>query len=252
MREIVFDTETTGVNREEDRLVEIGMVETEDKVPTGRDFHVYLNPGRPVDPEAVDVHGLTDAFLRDKPGFEEIAADMLRFVGDAKLVAHNAGFDAGFINNELTRHGFDALPKERFIDTLEMARKAFPGAKATLDALCKRFKVDATRRTKHGALLDAQLLSEVYIGLSGGRQRSLGLDPTANANQSAQTGADRIARQAARPRRKLVRATVSAEERARHRHFLAEKIPNAIWLERDQVDATAADGAPTETAQEAA
>lgn len=176
MREIVFDTETTGLDPlQGHRVVEIGCVELMNHVATGKVFHAYLNPGRSMPSEAAMVHGLTDEFLADKPMFEQVVDDFLSFIGDAPLVAHNAGFDMSFVNAELTRAGFAILPKERAIDTVLMARKKFPGAPASLDALCKRFNVSLADRKLHGALLDARLLAEVYLELCGGRQPGLAM-----------------------------------------------------------------------------
>ncbi len=174
MREIVLDTETTGLDPlRGDRLVEIGCVEVENYISTGNIFHVYLNPERDMPSEAAMVHGLTDAFLADKPVFAEKVDDFLTFIGESPLVIHNASFDMGFVNAELTRCGYRCLPMERSIDTVTMARRKYPGAPASLDALCKRFNIDASCRKFHGALLDAQLLSEVYLELRGGRQPGL-------------------------------------------------------------------------------
>jgi len=174
MREIVLDTETTGLDPlRGDRIVEIGCVEVENYISTGKTFHVYLNPERDMPSEAAMVHGLTDAFLADKPLFAERVDDFLTFIGSSSLVIHNASFDMGFVNAELARCGYSRLPMERAIDTVAMARRLFPGAPASLDALCKRFNVDASGRKLHGALLDAHLLSEVYLELRGGRQPGL-------------------------------------------------------------------------------
>jgi DNA polymerase-3 subunit epsilon len=177
MREIVFDTETTGINPlAGDKLVEIGCVELFNHMPTGRTYHQYINPERDVPIEAVNVHGLTEVFLKDKPTFSEIVTDFLEFIGDeAKLIAHNAEFDMGFMNAELAACGFPSLDKRRVIDTLTMARKKFPGSPASLDALCRRFEIDNSNRTLHGALLDSELLAEVYLELIGGRQHGLTL-----------------------------------------------------------------------------
>ena len=171
MREIVFDTETTGLSPlTGDRLVEIGCVELVNKVETGRTFHAYFNPGRPMPTEAQLVHGLTDAFLADKPNFHDLCEDLLEFIGDAPLVAHNASFDFGFLNHELGSCGRALVCLSRMIDTLALARQRHPGAKHSLDALCTRYGVDRSLRVKHGALIDAQLLAQVYVELTGGRQ----------------------------------------------------------------------------------
>lgn len=176
MREIIFDTETTGLDPlQGHRIVEIGCVELHNHVPTGRTFHSYLNPERDMPVEASLVHGLTEEFLAKQPLFAEVADKFLEFIGDAPLVAHNAMFDLGFINAELKRHGFSILPDSRIVDTLGIARKMFPGAPASLDALCKRFAVDISNRQLHGALLDARLLADVYLELRGGRQPDLAI-----------------------------------------------------------------------------
>ena len=176
MREIVFDTETTGLNASEDRIVEIGGIEVVDGVATGRTLHHYVNPGgRPVHPDAEAVHGITDAFLADKPRFEAVADEIALFFDGARLVAHNAPFDVAFLNAEFARIGRPAVPSARVRDTLSMARQKFPGANNTLDGLCKRFGIDNSGREKHGALLDSELLADVYVELNGGRQASLGL-----------------------------------------------------------------------------
>ena len=180
MREIVFDTETTGFKFSEgDRLVEIGCVELVNRVETGRTFHAYYCPERSMPAEAMAVHGLTDVFLADKPLFAAGVAALLDFLGDAPLVAHNAGFDFGFLNGELGRVGFAPVcVRTRFVDTLAIARTRHPGAKHTLDALCGRYGIDRSHRVLHGALLDAQLLAQVYVELMGGRQIGLGLAST--------------------------------------------------------------------------
>lgn len=177
MREIVFDTETTGLNPDKgDRLVEIGAVELLNHLPTGRTFHKYLNPQRPVPAEAVRIHGLDDDFLRDKPVFAQVVDEFLAFIGpDSRLIAHNATFDMRFLNMELGLQKRPPLRSERIIDTLMMARDRFPGANNTLDGLCRRFGVDNASRTLHGALLDSELLAEVYLELIGGRQTGFDL-----------------------------------------------------------------------------
>ncbi|MFD0936414.1 DNA polymerase III subunit epsilon, partial [Methylobacterium trifolii] len=183
LREIVLDTETTGTDAKNgDRLIEIGCVELFNHIPSGKTFHRYVNPQRAVSEGAFAVHGLSDAFLSDKPAFSAIAADLLAFCGDARLVIHNAPFDVGFLNMEYARLGAQApkpIALEAVVDTLPMARRKHPGAPNNLDALCSRYGIDTTRRTKHGALLDAQILAEVYIELLGGKQASLGLGAVA-------------------------------------------------------------------------
>ena len=180
MKEIVFDTETTGLDPfSGDKLVEIGAVELEDHLPTGRKFHQYINPMRSMSEEVIKIHGLTEEFLSDKPTFEEICADFLDFIGtDSMLVAHNAAFDMRFINCELASVGREKIPDSRVIDTLLIARKKFPGSSVNLDELCKRFHIDNSARTVHGALLDAELLAEVYLELLGGKEPGLILAPT--------------------------------------------------------------------------
>jgi DNA polymerase-3 subunit epsilon len=228
MREIVFDTETTGLSPAGgDRMVEIGCVEMFNRVETGRTFHSYFNPGRPMPSEAEAVHGLSDRFLSDKPGFHERCEDLLAFIGDSPMVAHNASFDFGFINHELGQCGRPLVCTSRMIDTLVLARQKFPGAKHSLDALCTRFGVDRSQRIKHGALLDAQLLAQVYVELTGGRQ--IGLTLVAELIEEA--GADPAAAEAA-----SIAITVrpprphgpSEEELARHAAFMAG-IADPIW-----------------------
>jgi len=184
MREIVLDTETTGMEPADgDRLVEIGAVELVNHLPTGRTYHQYINPERDVPAEAVAVHGLTAERLANEPTFGEIVGDFLDFIGeDAKLVIHNAAFDVKFLNAELKMFGFPSLEWKRIVDTLDMARKKFPGSPANLDALCRRFNIDNSNRTLHGALLDSELLAEVYLELLGGRQHGLGISMDASAS----------------------------------------------------------------------
>ncbi len=176
MREIIFDTETTGLDpRSGDRMVEIGCIELVNRVPTGQTFHCYFNPDRDMPAAAEAVHGLSITFLSDKPRFHQQAAALLEFLGDAPLVAHNAGFDFGFLNAELEICGLDHVGRDRMIDTVALARVRHPGAKLSLDALCSRYGIDRSHRTKHGALLDAELLMQLYIELTGGRQIGLEL-----------------------------------------------------------------------------
>lgn len=222
MREIVLDTETTGLDPlTGDRIVEIGCVELINHIPTGESFHTYLNPERAMAEAAFQVHGLSDAFLADKPRFAEIVERFLDFIGDAPLIIHNAEFDMRFINAEMNRMSMAPLPATRAIDTLRMARQRFPGAQASLDALCRRFGIDNSKRDKHGALLDADLLAAVYLELIGGRQPTLGL--AAGAAESIQV---RVAAQ--RPVRPARPFAPSAEELAAHVAFLA-KIKEPIW-----------------------
>lgn len=179
MREIIFDTETTGLDKNEDRVIEIGAVELVNRFTTGRTFHVYINPdGRNVHPDAQRIHGISNADLAGKPRFAEIADEFCEFIEGAKLVAHNAGFDTEFINAEFSRLGLPAIGNDRVIDTLQLARRKHPMGPNSLDALCKRYAIDNSHRTLHGALLDAELLAEVYLELIGGRQAALGLVST--------------------------------------------------------------------------
>jgi len=223
MREIIFDTETTGLDhRQGHRIVEIGCVELMNHVPTGRTYQTYLNPERDMPTEASMVHGLTDEFLAKQPLFSEVADQFLEFIGDAPLVAHNADFDMGFINAELKRHGFALLDASRAIDTVMMARKMFPGAPASLDALCKRFGVDASGRQLHGALLDARLLADVYLELRGGRQPDLAMAVTAVVEAVVEENI--ISREHRAPRIHVP----SEEELHAHEAFLA-LIKDPLW-----------------------
>ena len=226
MREIVFDTETTGLSPAGgDRMVEIGCIEMVGRVETGRHFHAYFNPDRPMPSEAEAVHGLNDIFLSDKPRFSDKAEELLEFIADSPLVAHNAGFDFGFLNHELQQCGRPAICMSRMVDTLVLARTRHPGAKHSLDALCTRFGVDRSHRIKHGALLDAQLLAQVYIELTGGRQIGLGLVaavPAAVAD--ALTPGNAVQRLLREPRPHAA----TPEEVERHRAFVA-RIVNPLW-----------------------
>lgn len=176
MREIIFDTETTGLDPQSgDRMVEIGCIEMVNRVPTGQTFHAYFNPDRSMPAQAEAVHGLSETFLADKPRFAERARELIDFLGDSPLVAHNAGFDFGFLNAELAICGMEAVSRDRMVDTVALARTRHPGAKLSLDALCSRYGIDRSHRTRHGALLDAELLAQVYVELNGGRQIGLEL-----------------------------------------------------------------------------
>ncbi len=236
MREIIFDTETTGLDpKTGDRMVEIGCIEMVGRVETGRTFHAYFNPDRDMPPEAERVHGLSAAFLATKPRFAEQVDELLAFLGDAPLVAHNAGFDFGFLNNELDLISRDPISIDRMVDTVALARKRHPGAKLSLDALCTRYGIDRSHRVKHGALLDAELLAQVYVELNGGRQIGLGLidnGPGSDAETLAATNATPNApwhRPAGdKPRREPRPHVASPEELERHRAFIAG-IDNAIW-----------------------
>ncbi|MBQ8785098.1 MAG: DNA polymerase III subunit epsilon [Alphaproteobacteria bacterium] len=229
VREIVFDTETTGLNPEHgDRLVEIGAIELINHIPTGKTYHQYINPQRSVPEEVVKVHGLTEEFLKDFPVFDDIADDFVDFVGeDGILVAHNASFDMKFINYELQKSGREEFSKDRVIDSLEIARKMFPGAKNNLDALCKRYGVDNSSRTFHGALLDADLLAQVYFELMGGAEPSMLSNSNDNSNKASNTFSDFEVERIFRKAREF---TLSEEEEQAHREFLKKNIKNAIWL----------------------
>ena len=231
MREIVFDTETTGLSPNDGhRLVEIGCIELVNRVQTGRHFHAWFNPDRSMPPEAEAVHGLSAVFLSDKPGFAERAADLLEFVGDSPLIAHNAAFDFGFLNWELKTIGLPLVCMTRMIDTLAIARTRHPGAKHSLDALCTRYGIDRSHRIKHGALLDAELLAQLYVELTGGRQIGLMLRPEPVSTMPVQQilgsrpAAAPVVARAARPH------AASSEELARHARFVA-KLVDPLWGE---------------------
>ncbi len=229
MREIALDTETTGLNPDEgDRIVEIGAVEMINHVPTGQVYHQYINPERPMPAEAQAVHGLSDEFLADKPLFAHVADDFLAFVGDAALVIHNAVFDMRFINAELTRIGHEPLPMSRAIDTLEVARRRFPGAQNSLDALCRRFSVDNSGRDLHGALLDAELLAKVYLELMGGRQPGFGLLDVGR-NGAGRDGVTQGKAWKPGPRPRKLPPRLSDEERRRHAEFVETLGGDALW-----------------------
>ncbi|MDM7457789.1 MAG: DNA polymerase III subunit epsilon [Paracoccus sp. (in: a-proteobacteria)] len=229
MREIVLDTETTGFDAEgADRIVEIGALELMNHLPTGQTFHVYINPERAMPTEAFEVHGLGDDFLRDKPRFKEIAADFLAFIGDdAPLVIHNATFDMRFLNAELHRNGDAPIPMSRALDTLEIARRRFPGAPASLDALCRRFGIDNSGRSLHGALLDAELLAEVYLELIGGRQPDLVLDRPANVDQVGLSTDGGCSKRS--PRQRPLPSRLTEAEAAAHAEFVASLGPDSVW-----------------------
>ena len=225
MREIVLDTETTGLDPASgDRIVEIGCVELIDHFPTGANFHVYINPERGMPAEAERVHGLSAEFLADKPLFAAITAEFFDFIGDAPLVIHNAGFDMKFLNAELARIGHDILDDARAIDTLAMARIKFPGARVSLDELCKRFDIDNTERTKHGALLDADLLAQVYLELLGGRQKRFILAPVDGLAVVTEDS------RPVRVRPDPLPSLITPQEREAHAAFVAKELGEAaIW-----------------------
>lgn len=224
MREIVLDTETTGLKPEEGhRIVEIGAVELLNHVPTGRVWHEYIDPQRDMPEEAYAIHGISEKMLAGKPVFRKLALPFLEFIGDAQLVIHNAAFDMKFINAELAGCALPGIPEARAVDTLAIARRKFPGAASSLDALCKRFGIDNSAREKHGALLDAELLAEVYLDLIGGRQRGLSLE--AGLSERGGEGASAPARQRPVPLPPLL----TAAEEAAHEAFVEELGPSAVW-----------------------
>jgi DNA polymerase-3 subunit epsilon len=226
MREVVFDTETTGFEPSDGhRIVEIGCVELIDHFPTGKSFQAYLNPERPVPIETQRIHGLTDEFLSDKPFFAQVAEDFLAFIGDAPLVIHNASFDIKFINAELARAGHPPIPLSRAVDTIEIAKRKIPGARYSLDELCKRFGVDLSARAKHGALLDADLTAQIYLELVGGRQRGLALVPVEMAAVAEEPETQR-----ARVRPHKLPSRLSESDIAAHMAFIASELgENALW-----------------------
>lgn len=230
LREIVLDTETTGIEPAGgDRIVEFGGIELLNHIPTGRYYHVYLNPERTMSDGAFEVHGLSDAFLADKKVFRTVADELHAFFGEATLVAHNAAFDVDFLNAEFGRTGHPSLGMGRVVDTLALARRKHPGASNSLDALCSRYGVDNVRRTKHGALLDAELLAEVYIELLGGRQTDLGLAPAMKARLLVPGAVLAPRERVAHPdRRRLTETEITA-----HRAFVATLGEGAIWRAYD-------------------
>ncbi|MFT6912612.1 MAG: DNA polymerase-3 subunit epsilon [Paracoccaceae bacterium] len=228
MREIVMDTETTGLDPfDGHRIVEIGAIELFNHVPTGRVYHQYINPKRTMPKEAFDVHGISEAFLADKPVFADIAQDFTDFVGDARLVIHNASFDMKFLNAELGWLNRTKLPMQQALDTLAIARKRFPGSPASLDALCRRFGIDNSAREKHGALLDSEILAEVYLELVGGRQPDFGL-----RQDSKNIGEDGQAWRA-KPRVVPLPDRISSSERAAHKAFVEKLGDGAVWRKFD-------------------
>ena len=242
-REIVFDTETTGFDAKgADRITEIGCIEIIDLLPTGRQFHCYLDPQREVPDKVVEITGLTTDFLRGKPLFKDKADEFLEFVGDATLIAHNAQFDMGFINAELVRSGRAPLPAKQFKDTLAMAHAKFPGSPASLDALCKRFDISLSARDKHGAIIDSELLAAVYLELSGGRAMSLGLDakPETTENESGFPTAKARPKQHEQSNRQNPLVLLPTEDETKaHREFIGsfknERIVwEKVWKQRER------------------
>ena len=225
MREIVLDTETTGLDpKNGDRLVEVGCVELLNRIPTGANFHVYINPERDMPTEAFNIHGLSEEFLKDKPVFADVVDDFLAFIADDPLVIHNAGFDHGFLCAELKRIDRALIARERLVDTLALARRKHSAGPYNLDALCSRYNIDNSRRTKHGALLDAEILAEVYLELLGGRQATLGL-----GERSDGTRGGRSAAKAVRQRPVALEPRVSEDEREAHRAFVTTLGEDALW-----------------------
>lgn len=234
MREIVLDTETTGLDPFDTpahRIVEIGAVELWNQVPTGNTYHQYINPDRDMPAEAFAVHGIGEDFLADKPRFTQIAQAFVDFIGDARLVIHNASFDMRFLNAELQWCGLAPLPSDRAIDTLLIARRRFPGSPASLDALCRRFGIDNSNRTLHGALLDSEILAEVYLELTGGRQPDFALsaDRKPGSAQSSTTAGD----WRPRPRANPLPSRLTDADRAAHAAFVAELGDGAVWSRFD-------------------
>ncbi|MEP6342724.1 MAG: DNA polymerase III subunit epsilon [Maricaulaceae bacterium] len=224
VREIVFDTETTGFDAKgDDRITEIGCIEIIDLLPTGESFHAYLDPQRDIPERVTEITGLTREFLDGKPLFKDVARDFLNFIGDSTLIAHNADFDRGFVNASLIRAGYDPIPTPRFKDTLRMARAKFPGSPASLDALCKRFDISLTSRDKHGAIIDSELLAQVYLELNGGRARSLGL----NANNTKQV--ETVLKSVARSRPNKLEPRLTELEKEQHEKFIADLGDDMMW-----------------------
>jgi DNA polymerase III subunit epsilon len=230
MREIIFDTETTGLDSSADRIIEIGAVELENRFLTGRSFHVFVNPdGRAVHPEALAVHGISNEQLADKPKFREIMQDWMDFTQDATLIAHNASFDVGFFNAEFGRVGFPPVDPSRVVDSLHLARRRHPMGPNSLDALCKRYGIDNSRREKHGALLDSELLAEVYIELVGGKQAALVLE-TEDKSRYQTNSATADMSQTLRPRPVALTSRLTPELLSAHRQMVATLGENALWL----------------------
>jgi DNA polymerase-3 subunit epsilon len=226
MREIVLDTETTGLDPYQGhRLIEVGCIELLNRIPSGQTFHHYINPERDVPAEAFAIHGLAGEFLKDKPRFSEVADALIAFIGDAPLVAHNASFDLNFINAELERAGKAAIGRDRIVDTLLLARRKHPGSPNRLDDLCSRYGIDSSRRVKHGALLDAEILAEVYLELIGGRQAQLILVETGSDSAAARTGRATPLR----PRPIALTSRLTEADRAAHVGLRASLGDHPIW-----------------------
>ncbi|PDT26602.1 DNA polymerase III subunit epsilon [Rhizobium sp. L9] len=233
MREIIFDTETTGLDNRADRIIEIGGIELFNHFPTGNTLHIYINPGdQKVHPDALAVHGITDEFLKDKKPFAEVAEEILAFFGDGKWIAHNATFDMGFINAEFARLGLPPILPDKVVDTLSMARRKHPMGPNSLDALCRRYGIDNSHRTKHGALLDSELLAEVYIEMIGGRQAAFGLSISGQPGQAARgemATEDDMAFAAALERPRPLGSRLSQSEAQAHEALVAKLGEKGIW-----------------------
>ncbi len=233
MREIIFDTETTGLDNRIDRIIEIGGVEMINHFPTGRTIHIYINPGdQKVHPDALAVHGITDEFLKDKPPFRDVVQEIIDFFGDGKWIAHNATFDMGFINAELARLGMPPILPERVTDTLSLARRKHPMGPNSLDALCRRYGIDNSHRAKHGALLDSELLAEVYIEMIGGRQTALGLGVASSKAAGEDDLVEEIILEPMERPRPLP-ARLSDGEQQAHDALIAKLGQKGIWAKYD-------------------
>ncbi|RWX74576.1 DNA polymerase III subunit epsilon [Neorhizobium lilium] len=229
MREIIFDTETTGLESRFDRIIEIGGIELINNFPTGRTLHLYINPGdRKVHPDALAVHGITDDFLKDKPSFGDVVHEIIEFFDGAKWIAHNATFDMGFINAEFGRLGIPPVPTDQVIDTLSMARRKHPMGPNSLDALCRRYGIDNAHRTKHGALLDSELLAEVYIEMTGGRQAAFGLVASEQGTTVIEVEDVVLSGPVGRPH--PLPSRLSAADLEAHASMVAALKDKAIWL----------------------
>ncbi|CAN7351813.1 DNA polymerase III subunit epsilon [Rhizobium sp. LjRoot30] len=233
MREIIFDTETTGLDNKTDRIIEIGGIELFNHFPTGNTLHLYINPGdTKVHPDALAIHGITDEFLKDKPVFAAVAQDIVSFFQGAKWIAHNANFDMGFINAEFGRLGLPAVPQDQVIDTLALARRKNPMGPNSLDALCRRYGIDNSHRTRHGALLDSELLAEVYIEMIGGRQAALGLGQTGSSSGNA-AGQEEDIVAAVRRRPHALPSRITIEEKTAHEALVASLGGKGLWQRYD-------------------
>ncbi len=238
MREIIFDTETTGLDNRADRIIEIGGIELFNHFPTGRTLHLFVNPGdQKVHPDALAVHGITDEFLKDKPPFAQVVEEILEFFGDGKWIAHNATFDMGFVNAELARIGLPPILPDRVIDTLSLARRKHPMGPNSLDALCRRYGIDNSHRTKHGALLDSELLAEVYIEMIGGRQAALGLGAIGSSSQNKNDdSAEDVVIAAIMERPRPLAPRLSEAEASAHDALIGKLGQNAVWSKYDPLN----------------